>query len=218
MGKKRLARDLDLFDCDDVPTIVVPHQRRYPSIPRQVPCVSMWRTWGSLVAAGLKPIESRSWTHHVEDWAPPPAGPSFWLALHATHRDDAKLDGAIRPLPDVKHVPAGVVFAVALVTGIRPLVPEDGPKAHVYREGLYAWELELVRVLDPMLELGRGFQKMGHVDGRVLRNSRPNDRPGMTWDTVSAWDETVRNDWLTSGDRWPIRSYSEALEAIGSMR
>ncbi len=206
---KNLVRDQDLLLGVGAQTVLVPQRPSVPPIPSLVPCVSMWRAWASLVAAGLKPIETRTWAYREPSPGPvrPAEGAPFWLALHATAKKDGNIAGARRPLPEVPLVPIGVIFAIALVRRIRPLMLTDLPAAHVYCEGLLAWELERVTVLRPMVVIPRGFQKFGYIDGLALRGASAGVHLA-----IPAQKEQ-RDNWLrTHTGMWPMCSIDYARD------
>jgi hypothetical protein len=211
---KRLVRDQDLLGLaapDARPVVSL------PPIPERVPCVTLYRRWASLVAAGVKTLETRTWAWAPPGQALPPGGPAYWLAMHAgMTEDNALLQGAVRPFPEVRPVPRGVIFAFALVTAIRVLAEEDAPRALVRAEGrtnVYAWELQHMRILDPMISLPRGYQKLGYVDGDVIRASAPSV---TITDRFAAASRKVWNE--LPGTDWPVRSYGDVKAELGATR
>lgn len=87
--------------------------------------------WATLIASGVKTIETRTWaTKH--------RGP---LVIHAGAALDRR--GPIHRIPDPTRMPLGVTLARANLVDVRPMRPEDADAAlTAYRPELFAWILE----------------------------------------------------------------------------
>ena len=129
--------------------------------------ITLWQPWATLVACGVKSIETRS-------WATPHRGP---LLIHAAKRWD---DGLALALAGVNHVfrgeglptlprelPLGCVVAIArLVDCVRCEADSDfAPLEHEFGDlapGRYAWRLTDVVRVDPPVSW-RGMQGLWDV-------------------------------------------------------
>lgn len=125
--------------------------------------ITLWQPWATMVALGVKKIETRSW--------PITSGP---LAIHAAKnspRDALELalhDPFYWPLHDagydVGRLPSGVVVAIVDVVGCAQITP-DFPVGDLerglgnYSPGRYAWHLANVRRVTPPLP-ARGRQML----------------------------------------------------------
>lgn len=87
--------------------------------------------WASLLAAGVKTIETRTWaTKHRGD-----------TLIHAGATLDRR--GPIHRIPDPGRMSRGVVLATGKLVDCRPMRPEDADAALVaYRPELFAWVFE----------------------------------------------------------------------------
>lgn len=109
--------------------------------------LTLTQPWASLVALGLKRVETRSWSTNYRGT----------LAIHAAKgmppyaREFASEERAIGRLPAV--IPRGAIVAVARLTGV---VPTDDAALEVsalerrfgdYGPGRYAWFIDDVRIL-----------------------------------------------------------------------
>lgn len=99
--------------------------------------LSVWPVWGGMIRARLKSLEIRSRRTHYR-------GP---LVICSSKR------------PAYDAVPCGAALCIVDVVGCRPMTPGDEAAAGcAYAPGLWAWELENVRPLDPFPVVGRlGF-------------------------------------------------------------
>lgn len=138
------------------------------NLPERVRVLSLWRRWAEAVAAvadghpQAKDLETRDWPFPY----PSESYPSRWVVIHAAQRFDHPLSGRIEPFPTFPSVEPGALCALVWVARCRPLLPEDRARALVYREGLWAWELERVHRLAPVKM--RGPQKWGSVERAVV--------------------------------------------------
>lgn len=124
-------------------------------LPERVKVVSLWARWAMAVAEGIKTLETREW--EIDP------GP---LVIHAGKQLDGDIPGRIEPFPWVRHVQPGTICALVWVVKCRPLVPEDKPRALVYRPGLFAWELEHRIRLAPVPMTGP--RKIGYIDRTMV--------------------------------------------------
>jgi hypothetical protein len=129
-------------------------------LPERLKLLSLWGKWAMAVAEGKKTIETREWP-----WPYDP-GP---LVIHAGKQLDGDIQGRIDHFPNVKQPVPGSLCALVWVARCRPLVPEDAPRALVYRPGLFAWELEHIRPLFPIPF--KGPRKIGHIDREIVLQS-----------------------------------------------
>lgn len=131
-----------------------------PPLPERIPCVSLWEPYASLVIAGVKTIETRTW--------PWPYGRS-WLVIHrAKHVDWA----SVRRLA-VRIGTAGITIAgmqtgggtlggLVCVTGDRLLEVADEEAACFFAPNRRAWLLEQARRFPKPLPM-RGPQKIQFI-------------------------------------------------------
>lgn len=143
-----------------------------PDLPERVPVLSFWGNWARAVAAGIKTIDSRTWA-----WT---LGPT-WVAVHASKQFDGDIPGRIEPFPSSPYVPEGALCALVWISESRPLVPEDKPKALVYRPGLFAFELHHLFRLAPVQM--KGPRKIGYVDRLVVARALVAGNPPHFQDT-----------------------------------
>ncbi len=138
-------------------------------LPERIPCVSLWEPYASLVIAGVKTIETRTW--------PWPYGPS-WLAIHkARHVDQASLRRLDRRLAEAgirSEVGAhlGAVGGLVYVTGGRPLLQADEAAACFYAPDRHAWLLAHPhRLAEPIVM--RGPQKFVRLQRDAILAAQP---------------------------------------------
>jgi hypothetical protein len=122
-----------------------------------VKALSLWQPWASLIAAGLKQYETRS-------WATPYRG---LLAIHAAKRQpDVDVSDLLHPVQAgrvAQPLPLGaVVCVVDLVdvvptTGVRETLSKLEYRVGDYSPGRWAWKLELVRAFETPIP-ARGAQ------------------------------------------------------------
>lgn len=91
--------------------------------------LSIRQPWASLIARGVKTIETRTWSTRYR-------GPLLILASKSPRVDD---------------LPAGVLLCETEILECRPMTIEDQAAACVpWRPGLYAWTLGAVKSLPPI--------------------------------------------------------------------
>lgn len=91
--------------------------------------LSVQQPWASLIARGVKTIETRTWATRYR-------GPVLILASKRPRVDD---------------LPIGVLLCETEILDCRPMVPEDQAAACVaWRDGLYAWRLGAIKPLPPI--------------------------------------------------------------------
>lgn len=106
--------------------------------------ITLWQPWASLIASGLKTIETRSWKTEYRGL----------LAIHAAARIET--DGR-RKFPTIP-VPTRCVLAICELTAVKKM-NSDYVKRHMARPdgqgkygnfavGRYGWELRLLRSLE----------------------------------------------------------------------
>ena len=131
--------------------------------------ITLWQPWATLVAAGVKQYETRSWRTDYR-------GP---LAIHAGKREttdavwlrvrEPQVANRIRPF----DFPLGAIIAVAEIASInptdkrcivvRPLELELGD----WTPGRWAWLLRRVRKLETPIPV-RGWPRLWDFDERLL--------------------------------------------------
>lgn len=128
-----------------------------PPLPERVPCISLWEPYASLVLAGVKTIETRTWP-----WPYPPG----WLAIHRAKHVDAEALRRLRARlqegglsEQAIREGLGAVGGLMYVTGSRPLLPADEHAACFYAPSRYAWPLEKARRFKAPIVM-RGPQKI----------------------------------------------------------
>lgn len=138
--------------------------------------ISILQPWASLIAAGHKTIETRSWrTDH-----------RGLLAIHAGKRDHECLArwneepfrsvlysmGARAP----RDLPYGAIIAVAELIAVRPvehLDPSPLERAFGdYRPGRFGWRLRIVQRLDPVIPMP-GRRNLWSVPNQLFTESLP---------------------------------------------
>lgn len=145
--------NLDLLAAVDTP----------PPLPERIPCISLWDPYASLVVAGVKTIETRTWF-----WPYPPG----WLAIHrAKHVDkEAMARLADRMSASGDHGPLGSVIGLVYVTGWRPLVPSDEHAACFYAPDRIAWPIRWPRAFKHPIVM-RGPQKFVYLDRAAVEKA-----------------------------------------------
>jgi hypothetical protein len=123
--------------------------------------LTLWQPWATMVALGVKKIETRSWPTSYR-------GP---LAIHAAKESPREaLELAFEP-PfrqcleaagyDVKELPSGVIVAICDLADCVQITPNNMPAREGllgdYTPGRYAWYLANVRRVHPPLP-ARGRQ------------------------------------------------------------
>ncbi len=134
-------------------------------LPEFLPMVSMWHSWASLLAAGVKTIETRVW-----EWKRPPG----YLAIHASMTKD---DWKAIPMSEriiswsahaqmVEPVEPGCLCALVWTDGpAHPLRRDELEAAMVYRDGLWAFNVHVVTRLRGVKRRGaHGYPNMIHRD------------------------------------------------------
>lgn len=90
--------------------------------------LSIKQPWAAGIAAGIKTIETRTWS--------------------TSYRGDLLLVSSASPR--INGLLSGCAFAVAALTGCRPMVEADEEKAcHVVYPNAWAWTLKNVRLVRP---------------------------------------------------------------------
>lgn len=141
---------------DTVDLAIVEHEQAVwdahnPEDGETLPAQSLYQPYASLVAAGLKPIETRPTRIHYR-------GPLVICAAQKIDRDaEAAINDRLTPANcdalarlDVSTLgPLGVALALVDVVDCRPLMPEDEPLSWAYGPSRWAWMLENIRPLRP---------------------------------------------------------------------
>lgn len=127
--------------------------------------ITLWQPWATMIALGVKRIETRSW--------PIPPGP---LAIHAAKqsprqaRELALYDPFYWPLRgagyNIARLPSGVVVALVDVVICQLITASNAPDEPErslgnYTPGRFAWHLANVRRVSPPLP-ARGRQGLWH--------------------------------------------------------
>jgi activating signal cointegrator 1 len=154
-----------------------------------VKALTLWPPWGTLVALGLKRLETRSWRS---------LGPfPFRLAIHQAKAWTSAGRSLTRDprvaimlgengFPTPADLPLGCVVCLCSVTGCLPAAEAarklDGPELLLgdFRPGLWAWVLEALTPLDRPVP-ARGRQQLWEWDGdglpEALRGVRQAELP-----------------------------------------
>ena len=112
--------------------------------------LSLKEPWLTLIAGGMKTIETRTWP--------------------TNHRGALLLCGSKVP----KGPFAGKACCVINVTGCRPMTWDDETAAIVkYRPGLWAWEFDSVKLIEPFPVRGR--LKLYEVNEELIHNTNKTD-------------------------------------------
>lgn len=116
--------------------------------------LSLAQPYASLVAAGLKTIETRGTRIHYRGDLVICSTRNFdagaWSIIRSDPRENDAL-GVIMRAHGVAYgssLPLGVTLALVGVVGCRELVPEDWPRSFFYAAGRWAWLLENARPLE----------------------------------------------------------------------
>lgn len=140
---------------------------RHP-LPDRIPCISLWEPYASLVLAGVKTIETRTW--------PWPYEPG-WLAIHrAKHVDKEamlRLQGRLASAGLTEQAireGLGSVGGIVYVTGSRPLLTDDEHAACFYAPDRFAWPLEHATRLKAPIVM-RGPQKFVYLPRKVVEDA-----------------------------------------------
>lgn len=137
-------------------------------------CLPLWQPWASLMAAGVKSFETRS-------WHPPRGVVGSRIALHATKTRSELWRAQLRPftsyLPDPATLPLGAIIATMVIDHVVKITPEwaarlerDDPDEYAfgdYTPGRYAWHAKWVEPLPQPLPY-RGSQGVFEVPSDVL--------------------------------------------------
>ena len=116
--------------------------------------ISLWQPWATLIAVGVKRLETRSWDSRYQGE----------LAIHAAKRWTADEQDLIQESPfrealQGHRMPRGAIVAVVRLTGClrttdcQPSYPECA--FGNYAAGRFAWVLEHVRTIEPVPCRGR---------------------------------------------------------------
>jgi hypothetical protein len=157
--------------------------------------ITLWQPWASLIAQGVKKIETRP-------RATPYRGP---LLIHASKAWGKKQKDAARDLAemqprlfgelfDTRDMPFGVVVAIARLVDVRPITSE--------------WIAQQTEV-----EIDVGNWTLGRF-GWVLADVCP-VKPGIPMSGVQAAPFTVRPGEHVAADAW---ARLQALDPLGGLR
>lgn len=162
-------------------------------------CLTLWQPWASLIAEGLKTIETRG-----RPLARPGSLVGERLAIHAGLQSD-DLPGVITDLEMIgdrwqgeqgeaarraveflagRHaaLPKGAVLCVVVVTGERSLNLNDTPRALCLAEGRWGYGVKLARKFAVPVQ-ARGFQGIWNWDEpEDLSAVRPSGPQGGLFD------------------------------------
>lgn len=138
-----------------------------------VHALSLWQPWATLVALGVKRIETRH-------WQPGPDVVGQRLAIHATLRREDLALADVEPFRGAlagRELPLGALVGHVLVDRVGAMTPElieqlrrDDPRELAfghYAVGRYAWHLSDARQL-PRPVQWRGHQSLFSVPASVL--------------------------------------------------
>ncbi|XZO03459.1 MAG: ASCH domain-containing protein [Microcoleus sp.] len=160
--------------------------------------ITLHQPWASLVAAGKKHYETRSWPTNYR-------GP---IAIHAGKKleQDQSLLGLLEvPL---SSIPLGAIVAIAELTDCILITKEFSLKQSSFEqylgcweEGRYAWKLENVRAIEPIPAAGKqGLWKWnldgwnpGDCDIKLLESPQNLDNPPR--DTAAHTELLAEDNW-----------------------
>lgn len=140
--------------------------------------LSVKQPWAELIAAGIKPIETRGQRTHYR-------GP---LAIHASQRPDLEAARRLRPSLDERihgvavrclfplgdPLPFGRIVAIVNLTDCRPFTAADAEAACTpWRAGAYAWDLSDARRADSVLPVSGRLGIWDCPDGLVVDAAPP---------------------------------------------
>lgn len=135
-----------------------------PPLPASIPCVSLWEPYASLVIAGIKTIETRTW-----QWPYPPG----WLAIHRAKHVDKSAESRLAKLLAGRGIVYGLpgsVGGLVYVTGCRPLIPADEQAACFYAPNGFGWALKWPRVFARPIVM-RGPQKFVYLSRESIEEA-----------------------------------------------
>ena len=132
--------------------------------PGRIPAISVWQPWASMIAAGMKPFEIRSWHPPVKFMYRP-------IAIHAAMKPETK--SVIRGLLDAyqntaampvieaalrAELPRGEVLCTVAINSVIPSDEAVDPltRKH-FQPGGFAWQFDIVELF-PNPVPARGMQ------------------------------------------------------------
>jgi len=134
--------------------------------------ISLWQPWASLIAEGVKKIETRLWSTSYRGRIAIYAEPMMVLSL-----PESFFKGAINGNGDIKSLPLGAVIAICdLVAGeqITEQYELGYPETLYgdYTPGMFAWYLENVRKFDQSVytQGQRGLWNWYGTNEKINRN------------------------------------------------
>lgn len=138
-----------------------------PKPGRTMPCLSLWQPWASLIAVGVKTIETRS-------WKAPNKFIGKRIAIHAAKNTKGMTDARLNPklhlachraLMDyeVGRLPFGAVLCTAILTECRRTQYCEPDIYGDFTLDRWGWILEDIRKLDEPLP-ARGAQGIFKVE------------------------------------------------------
>lgn len=151
---------------------------------RVMPALTLWQPWATLIAAGVKPYETRP-------SLPPHELRGRRIAIHAGLRPAAPLD--ITPSMDAvmvaltgdrywyERLPYGAVVCVCVLDSVRPAQNVPADDFGNYSAGRWAWKLTDIVVLDPPVP-ARGQRDYGwpwSVPDDAWRQIQSGPTPGI---------------------------------------
>lgn len=126
------------------------------SAKRQIKALTLWQPWATLIALGIKTVETRK-------WKTPYRGP---LAIHAAYRrprpddwgDAEQQELMLRTLWERRvnwtDMPRKAIVAVCELVDVLPTSELEPDPWGDYRAGRYGWILEEIRPLDKPIVIG----------------------------------------------------------------
>lgn len=127
-----------------------------------LPCITLWQPWASLIAYSSKRVENRS-------WKPPQSLIGKRIAIHAEAKYEPILCDEVLALRPEQIKVSGAVLCTARVCGIKEkdgtmsfLLPDECLPMDFYKwwdSGYYGWLLDHIQVL-PIPERAKGHQRI----------------------------------------------------------
>ncbi|MEG4273840.1 MULTISPECIES: ASCH domain-containing protein [unclassified Microcoleus] len=133
---------------------------------KDIPALTLWQPWASLIQQEIKRIETRSWSTNYR-------GP---IAIHAAKKpvNISDYPGLFELLPDNCEIPLGAVVAIANLVDCVEMTPEFIAQQSEtelmcgdWLPGRFAWVLEIIRPVVPAIA-ATGGQKLWNWSGTSI--------------------------------------------------
>lgn len=172
--------------------------------------ITLWQPWASLVRAGLKSIETRSWDTKHRGLLAIHAGKKHVAGILAELMEQARMGRDWRDwYAALLKPPLGAVVAVGFLVRTWRTEAIEGPivdhRNHAFGDfssGRFAWELiNLHGLKDPVQVKGRQgiWQVPVEVEARILRQIQP----GILLKEQQEFNRVQRGPWRKTAGFWP---------------